>query len=90
VRFNIFNGFSDKARIAETSHLISEAREIQNNTHRQIIESIRLSWVAYTSSRNRITYLENYVKSTGLTAEAFSKQWNIGRRTMFDVLECPV
>jgi adhesin transport system outer membrane protein len=87
VRFNIFNGFSDKARIAETSHLISEAREIQNNTHRQIIESIRLSWVAYTSSRNRITYLENYVKSTGLTAEAFSKQWNIGRRTMFDVLD---
>ena len=87
VRFNIFNGFSDKARIAETSHLISEAREIQNNTHRQIVESIRLSWVSYTSTRNRISYLKNYVKSTGLTAEAFSKQWNIGRRTMFDVLD---
>ncbi|MDX1776813.1 MAG: TolC family outer membrane protein [Desulfobulbales bacterium] len=85
--FNIFNGFSDKARIAETSHLISEAREIQNNTRRQIIESIRLSWVAYTSLQRRITYLENYVKSSGLTAEAFSKQWNIGRRTMFDVLD---
>ncbi len=87
VRFNIFNGFSDKARIAETSHLISEAREIQNNTYRQIIESIRLSWVAYTSAQNRINYLQNYVKSTSLTAEAFSKQWNIGRRTMFDVLD---
>jgi adhesin transport system outer membrane protein len=87
VRFNIFNGFSDKARVAETNQLISEAREIQNNTHRQIIESIRLSWVAYQSAQNRITYLENYVKSTGLTAEAFSKQWNIGRRTMFDVLD---
>lgn len=87
VRFNIFNGFKDKARIAETSYQISEAREIQNNTYRQIIESIRLSWIAYTSAQNRITYLENYVKSTGLTAEAFSKQWNIGRRTMFDVLD---
>lgn len=87
VRFNIFNGFRDKARIAETSQLISEAREIKNNTHRQIIESIRLSWVAYQSAQNRITYLESYVKSTGLTAEAFSKQWNIGRRTMFDVLD---
>ena len=87
VRFNIFNGFSDKARIAETSHLISEAREVQNNTYRQIIESIRLSWVAYTSAQNRINYLGNYVKSISLTAEAFSKQWNIGRRTMFDVLD---
>jgi adhesin transport system outer membrane protein len=87
VRFNIFNGFGDKARIAETSHLISEAREIQNNTQRQIVESIRLSWVAYQSAQNRITYLHNYVKATGATAEAFSKQWNIGRRTMFDVLD---
>ena len=87
VRFNIFKGFRDKARIAETCYLIKEAREIQNNTKRQIIESIRLSWVAYQSAQNRIIYLQNYVKSTGATAEAFSKQWNIGRRTMFDVLD---
>jgi len=87
VRFNIFNGWKDKARIAETNKLICEAKEIRNNTFRQVIESVRLSWVAYQSSLNRISYLENYVKSTGATAEAFSKQWNIGRRTMFDVLD---
>ena len=87
VRFNIFNGWRDKARVAETQKLICEAREIRNNTYRQIVESIRLSWVAYQSSLNKISYLENYVKSTSTTAEAFSKQWNIGRRTMFDVLD---
>jgi adhesin transport system outer membrane protein len=87
VRFNIFNGWKDKARIAETRKLICEAKEIRNNTHRQIIESIRLSWVAYQSTVSRIDFLENYVKSIGITAEAFSKQWNIGRRTMFDVLD---
>ena len=86
-RFNIFNGWKDKARIAETYKLICEAREIRNNTHRQIVESIQLSWVAYQSTLSRLVYLENYVKSTGITAEAFSKQWNIGRRTMFDVLD---
>ena len=87
VRFNIFNGFTDKARVAETCFLIKEAREIRNNTQRQIVESIRLSWVAYQSAQNRINYLQNYVKATGATADAFSKQWNIGRRTMFDVLD---
>lgn len=86
-RFNIFSGFSNKARITETCYLVKEAREIKNNTHRQIIESIRLSWVAYQATRERITALQNYVKSAGFTAEAFSKQWNIGRRTMFDVLD---
>ena len=86
-RFNIFNGFKNKARIAETYKLICEAREIRNNTHRQIVESIRLSWVAYQSTLSRIAFLENYVNSISITADSFSKQWNIGRRTMFDVLD---
>ena len=85
--FNIFNGFRNKARIAETLHLVSEAKEILNNTQRQVVQSVRLSWEAYTAAKERVTSLEEYVKSTGLTAEAFATQWNIGRRTMFDLLD---
>jgi adhesin transport system outer membrane protein len=48
---------------------------------------MRLSWEAYEATQDNITHLEEYVKSTGLTAEAFVKQWSIGRRTMFDVLD---
>ncbi len=87
LRFNIFNGLRNKARIAETLHLISEANEILNNTQRQVVQSVRLSWEAYMAAKERVTYLEEYVKSTGLTAEAFAAQWNIGRRTMFDLLD---
>jgi len=87
VRFNIFRGWWDKARIAETRKLICEAVEIRNNTHREIIESMRLAWVAYQTAVNQTIFLENYVDSTSLTADAFNKQWNIGRRTMFDVLD---
>jgi outer membrane protein, adhesin transport system len=85
--FNIFNGMRDKARIAETLQLINEAKEILNNTQRQVIQSVRLSWEAYVTQKERVTFLEEYVKSTGLTAEAFAAQWNIGRRTMFDLLD---
>ncbi len=87
VRFNIFNGFGDKARVTETLELINEAREIRHNTYRQTVEFNRLAWVSYKSSIDKITYLGNYVKSTSETARAFQKQWNIGRRTMFDVLD---
>lgn len=87
VSFNIFRGFWDDARVTETRHLICEAWEILNNTRRQTVQSIRLSWEAYEAAQDNITHLEDYVKSTGLTAEAFVKQWSIGRRTMFDVLD---
>lgn len=85
--FNIFNGFRNRARTEETLQLISEAKEILNNTQRQTVQAIRLSWEAYKTAQDRVTYLEEYVKATGLTAEAFDKQWTIGRRTMFDVLD---
>jgi adhesin transport system outer membrane protein len=84
---NIFNGFQNKARIEETLQAVNEAKEILNNTKRQTAQSIRLSWEAYKTAQDRVTYLEEYVKATGLTAEAFEKQWTIGRRTMFDVLD---
>jgi adhesin transport system outer membrane protein len=87
VSVNIFNGFQNKARIEETLQAVNEAKEILNNTKRQTAQSIRLSWEAYKTAQDRVTYLEEYVKATGLTAEAFEKQWTIGRRTMFDVLD---
>lgn len=87
VRFNIFNGLRNKARMVETSRLISEAREILNSAQREVVQSIRLSWEAYKAAQGKVIHLEEYVKSTGLTTEAFSQQWNIGRRTMFDVLD---
>jgi len=87
VSVNIFNGFRNKARIEETLQAVNEAKEILNNTQRQSVQSIRLSWEAYKTANDRVTYLEEYVKATGLTTEAFGKQWTIGRRTMFDVLD---
>lgn len=87
VSFNIFRGWRDSGRITETRHLICEAWEIYNNTKRQAVQSVRLSWEAYQAARDQIAHLEDYVEATVQTAEAFEKQWSIGRRTMFDVLD---
>lgn len=87
LRYNLFNGFNDHARKKETTLLISEAREIRNNTHRQVVESIRLSWQAYSSARKRMEYLDERVRFATETAQSYNKQWNIGRRTLLDVLD---
>jgi adhesin transport system outer membrane protein len=87
VSFNIFNGWRNDGRIKETQYLVSEAQEILNNTQRQTVQSTRLSWEAYKVANERVTYLTEYVKATEATAAAFAAQWNIGRRTMFDLLD---
>lgn len=87
LRYNLFRGFRDKARRVETAQLISEAREIRNSTHRQVIESIRLSWMAYQAVNDRITYLKQRIVSTVETADSYTKQFSIAQRTLLDVLD---
>ncbi|MDI6742636.1 MAG: TolC family outer membrane protein [Smithella sp.] len=85
--FNIFNGFINQARIKETTYLINEAEEIAKKTEMQTIQSIRLSYEAYMADQRRVKQIEQYVSSTSRAAEAFTEQWSIGRRTLFDVLD---
>ncbi len=85
--FNIFNGGWNKSRLGQTQYEIYEAQEISENTKRQTIQSIRLSWEANKTTTERVMYLEEYVKAAGQTADSFTAQWNIGRRTMFDLLD---
>jgi outer membrane protein, adhesin transport system len=87
LRYNLFHGFRDEARRAETAHLISEAREIRNNTNRQVVESMRLSWMAFQAAQERIKFLEQRVASTTETAASYTKQFNLGKRTLLDVLD---
>jgi adhesin transport system outer membrane protein len=87
LRYNLFKGFKDEARRAETLQLISEAREIRNNTHRQVVESVRLSWMAYQAIKDQIKYLEQRVDFTKKTLDAYNQQFSISKRTLLDVLD---
>lgn len=87
LRFNLFHGWRDKERKAETSELLMEAQAIEDNTYRMVVESIRLSWNANKAVQDKLGHIEDYVNATSATAEAFSKQWSIGKRTMLDVLD---
>lgn len=87
VRYTLFNGWKDKARRFETHQLAKEAQEISNHTNRQVIEGLRLSWMAYKAVTDRKKYLQQRVEAISKTSQAFSKQWNIGQRTLFDVLD---
>jgi adhesin transport system outer membrane protein len=87
LRWNLFNGMRDNARKKETAYQINEAQEIRNNAYRQVIESVRLSWASYQAAIDRLDFLQSRVDSARRTTEAYSKQWNIGQRTLLDVLD---
>lgn len=87
LRYNLFNGLKDRGRKAETLELVEEAREIRNNTHRQVLESINLSWMAYQSALERNRPLASRVESTKAAAESYAQQFSLNRRSLLDVLD---
>ena len=87
MRYNLFRGGSDMARISETTHLTQEAREVMNRTQRQVEESTRLSWNAYTSATERLPGLKTHADMSVATSESYAKQFNLGQRTLLDLLD---
>ena len=87
MRYNLFRGGGDSARRRQTAHLINEAAEIRNRTCRQVVESVRLSWAARQSLSRQLGSIERQVNFSRRTREAYQKQFEIGRRTLLDVLD---
>ncbi|WP_461517822.1 TolC family outer membrane protein [Porticoccus sp.] len=86
MRYNLFRGGSDEARKQQFAYLVEKAKEIRNNTHRQVEQETRLSWVAYEAVRDQMPSLEDHVKDSSATKDAYIKQFDLGRRTLLDLL----
>ncbi|PPC90646.1 MAG: hypothetical protein CTY34_06985 [Methylobacter sp.] len=87
VRYNIYNGGKDTARREETAHLINQAKDIRDNTYRQVVESMRLSWVAHLTVKSQLEFFKAHYDSSQKALEAYQLQFNIGQRTLLDLLD---
>jgi adhesin transport system outer membrane protein len=87
LRYNLFNGGKDVARRRETAELINQSKEIRDNTYRQVVESMRLSWVAHQTVKNQLDFFKTHRDASIKTNLAYQKQFNIGQRTLLDLLD---
>lgn len=87
LRYNLFAGGADIARISEARHLESESREVLTRAERQLEQTVQLSWNAYRSARDRIPNLRQHSESSRLTRDAYAKQFILGQRSLLDMLD---
>lgn len=87
MRYNLYRGGSDEARVRETRHLNNQALAAVEKTKREIEESTRLAWNSLLTAKERIPRLKAHADATALTRDAYAKQFNIGQRTLLDLLD---
>jgi outer membrane protein, adhesin transport system len=87
MRYNLVRGGADLARRAQTVHQVSQAQDVRDRTSRQVIESVRLSWTAHSAIARQIEYLRRHMEAAAATRTAYAQQFNIGQRSLLDVLD---
>lgn len=87
MRYNLYAGGKDKARQAQTFHQIGEAKEIRNETCRQVVESMRLSWNAFKTTDAQVSYLKQRVEASLNARDSYRSQFTLGQRSLLDLLD---
>ncbi len=84
--YNLYNGGYDKARTEKDQFLRQGADEHLELQRRRVEADVAFAWHTYLSSAKRMKYLESYVKATEETSKSYLQQFQIGERTLLDLL----
>ena len=86
VSYNLFNGGADEAARRNKLSKLSQEVELTNDLKRQVEEGISLSWASYQLALDQIPFLKNYKSESGKTLKLYSKEYELGERSLLDLL----
>ncbi len=87
VRWNLYRGGADEARIREFKHRLAEATDQLRINERKVAEDIRVSWNAVQTTADDVKILQGQVVSNEQTRAVYADQFRIGQRGLLDLLD---
>jgi outer membrane protein, adhesin transport system len=85
--WNLYNGGADLAKQRETAYQIQEAAETRSRVIWQIRSDAAVSWDAWKQSVRALPSLKDHQTYSLETFHAYKEQYEIGQRTLLDVLD---
>ncbi|MDW6093120.1 TolC family outer membrane protein [Vibrio rhizosphaerae] len=86
MHYNLYNGGSDLANEKSAAYALNKAKDLREKSYREVLGGLELSWQALDFSSQRRTFLADLVDSVSKTVIAYEKQYQIGQRTLLDLL----
>lgn len=87
VRYNLFRGGGDRFRILESAWRVEESRAQKDRTMRNTEQRLRVAWAAFEFTGQQKQFLKLHQDSSKDTVAAYREQFNIGKRTLLDLLD---
>ncbi len=87
LRQNLYRGGIDSARVREATARASEAQATADLMRRTVEREVRLSWTAMTIARARAEALARQLEQNRQVVSAYTEQFELGQRTLIDLLD---
>jgi adhesin transport system outer membrane protein len=87
MNFNLFNGLSDKALVSQTVEKLNRSNDMRDKA---CVDTRQIVTIAYNDIRQlkeQMIYRDQHRASIENAREAYQKQFDIGQRTLLDLLD---
>ncbi|WP_348070445.1 TolC family outer membrane protein [Polaromonas sp.] len=85
--WNLFNGFSDRARERQFAEQLNVAKDLRDKTCRDIRQTLLIAYNDARKLREQLGYLDQNKVSVERARNAYRQQFDIGQRTLLDLLD---
>lgn len=85
--WNLFNGFTDVNRRRQFAEQINVARDLRDKTCRDLRQTLAIAYNDTRKLSEQLGYLDQHQLSIEKARDAYRKQFDIGQRTLLDVLD---
>lgn len=87
MNFNLFNGFSDRNLIKQTAEKLNGSRDQRDKACVDTRQTVSIAYNDIGQLKEQRIYRERHTNSIENAREAYRKQFDIGQRTLLDLLD---
>jgi adhesin transport system outer membrane protein len=86
LNWNLYNGGSDQARVRQYANLLNQAGDVRDKACRDARQTAAIAYNDVRTLTEQISYLDRNVLSSEKARDAYRQQFDIGQRSLLDVL----
>jgi adhesin transport system outer membrane protein len=87
MNYNLFRGGADKARESQAVNQKEQARDLQEKACRDVRQTLSIAYSDARTLSEQQRYMDQHRLSTEKSREAYRQQFDIGQRTLLDLLD---
>lgn len=87
LNYNLFNGFSDRARVRQYHEKLYESYDLRDKVCRDLRQTTRIAWNDTMKLQDQLQFQDQHQLATAKARDAYRKQFDIGQRTLLDLLD---